>query len=367
MDENGRTASRTAVLVCQGRAAADGRAAVGRFADPVAIRLLRPEERTVVDLVRAGTPPEGWQARTGYESVRACAEIAVPRTVAIDEALRTGPGAGLVAGADVGSASGTGAGSASGTGVGSATGTGVGPATGTGVGPATGADAGPATGADAGTEAGVDAGVGRQLVILGAGLDTRAWRLAELARTDVWEVDHPASQQDKRARLAAAEARPTARAVHFTAVDFAVDDLSAALDAAGHDPAAPTTWLWEGVIPYLTRAQVAVTLAALAARTAPGSTLVLNYQSPSAKAAAGRLLTRLLGNSVTAGEPWRSLWTPGRMAALLADHGLHVTSDHDLLTLARALDTPTRSRSSLRTGRVAVAVATPRRPGPPAH
>ncbi|GLW75206.1 S-adenosyl-L-methionine-dependent methyltransferase [Kitasatospora phosalacinea] len=286
-----RAASRTAVLVCQGRAAADGRAAVGRFADPVAVRLLRDEERAVVEQVRAGTPPQGWRERTGYEGVRACAEIAVPRTVAIDEALRS---------------------QASG-----------------------------------------------QLVVLGAGLDTRAWRLADLAHTDVWEVDHPASQQDKRARLAAAGAEPVARSVRFTAVDFAVDDLAAALAAAGHDPAAPTTWLWEGVVPYLTRAQVRATLAALAGRTAPGSALVLNYQAPSAKAAAGRLLTRLLGSSVTAGEPWRSRWTPQRMAALLAEHGFRVTADDDLLTLARPLDTPVRGRTSLRNGRVAVALAGP--------
>ncbi|MFE1322949.1 class I SAM-dependent methyltransferase [Kitasatospora phosalacinea] len=285
----GRAASRTAVLVCQGRAAADGRAAVGRFADPVAVRLLRAEERTVVEQVRAGTPPQGWRERTGYESVRACAEVAVPRTVAIDEALRERTGS--------------------------------------------------------------------QLVVLGAGLDTRAWRLANLARTDVWEVDHPASQQDKRARLAAAGAEPAARSVHFTAVDFAADDLATALADAGHDPAAPTTWLWEGVVPYLTRAQVRATLAALAGRTAPGSALVLNYQAPSAKAAAGRLLTRLLGDSVTAGEPWRSLWKPQQLAALLADHGFRTTADHDLLTLARPLATPTRARTSLRTGRVAVAVA----------
>ncbi|MDR3031563.1 MAG: class I SAM-dependent methyltransferase [Kitasatospora sp.] len=293
--ENARTASRTAVLVCQGRAAADGRAGGGRFADPVAGRLLRADERAVVDQVRAGTPPSGWKERTGYEGVRACAEIAVPRTVAIDEALRAHPNG--------------------------------------------------------------------QLVVLGAGLDTRAWRLAALADTDVWEVDHPASQRDKQDRLAAADLRPTARSaraarsVRITPVDSAGDALGPALDAPGHDPAAPTTWLWEGVVPYLTREQVHATLAALAARTAPGSALVLNYQAPSAKAAAGRLLTRLLGNSVTAGEPWRSLWRPERIAALLAEHGLRTVADHDLLTLAQDLDTPTGSRASLRSGRVAVAVA----------
>ncbi|MGV9341838.1 class I SAM-dependent methyltransferase [Streptomyces sp. NPDC003688] len=287
MSENERAASRTAVLVCQGRAAADGRFAVGRFGDPVAVRLLCVEEREAVDEVRAGMPPDGWRARTVYESVRACAEVVVPRTVAIDDALH--------------------------------------------------------------------ARVTGRLVVLGAGLDTRAWRLTELAETDVWEVDHPASQQDKRARLAEAAPEATARSVRFTPVDFATDDLGAALDAAGHDPALPTVWLWEGVVPYLTRDQVRATLSALAARTAPGSTLVLNYQSPSVKAAAGRLLARLLGSAVTAGEPWRSLWRPRRMASLLAEYGFHVTSDDSLLVLAVGLCSPTRGRTSLRSGRVAVA------------
>jgi methyltransferase (TIGR00027 family) len=286
MSERGRAASRTAVLVCQGRAAADGPAAPGRFADPVAVRLLRVAERTPVDEVRSNTPPRGWRERTVYESVRACAEVVVPRTVAIDEALRAR-----------------------------------------------------ATG---------------QLVILGAGLDTRAWRLPELARTDVWEVDHPASQKDKRARLAAGLSA-TARSVQFTPVDFAVDDLGAALDAAGHDPSAPTTWLWEGVVPYLTRNEVRATVAALVARTVPGSALVVNYQAPSARAAVGRLLTRVLGSSITSGEPWRSLWRPQQMAELLAEFGLGVVSDDNLLALADTLGIPTRGRTSLRSGRVAVA------------
>ncbi|MEV6793655.1 class I SAM-dependent methyltransferase [Streptomyces sp. NPDC051320] len=302
MSESGRAASRTAVLVCQGRAVADGKAAPGRFADPVAVRLLRIAERTSVDEVRGSTPPEGWQARTAYERVRACAEVVVPRTVAIDDAL--------------------------------------------------------------------GARVTGQLVILGAGLDTRAWRLPGLAQTDVWEVDHPASQQDKRARLGEAveavrgpdegdlpvgELPTIARSVRFTPVDFAVDDLGMALDAARHDPSAPTTWLWEGVVPYLTRDEVRATVAALAARTVPGSALVVNYQAPSVKAAAGMLLTRVLGGSVTSGEPWRSLWRPQQMAALLAEHGLRVVSDDTLLALAHSLGSPARRRASLQSGRVAVA------------
>jgi O-methyltransferase involved in polyketide biosynthesis len=84
-------ASRTAVLVCQGRAAADGRIAVGRFADPVAVTMLRDQERVPVDRVRAGTQPAGWTERVDYEAVRACAELMVPRTIAIDEAVRARP------------------------------------------------------------------------------------------------------------------------------------------------------------------------------------------------------------------------------------------------------------------------------------
>ncbi|MFF4553874.1 class I SAM-dependent methyltransferase [Streptomyces sp. NPDC001422] len=281
-----RVASRTAVLVCQGRAAADGRAGTARFADPVAVRLLRAGERAPVEQVRANTPPTGWRERTAYESVRACAEVVVPRTVAIDEALR--------------------------------------------------------------------AHVGDQLVILGAGLDTRAWRLSELARTDVWEVDHPASQEDKQDRLPTEQA-VVARSVRFTPVDFALDDLGTALDSAGHAPSAPTTWLWEGVIPYLTRDEVRATVAALAARTAPGSALVVNYQTPSTRAAAGRLLTRFLGSSITSGEPWRSLWRPEQLAALLDEYGLRVVSDGNLLDLAHTHGIPTQGRTSLRSGRVAVA------------
>jgi methyltransferase (TIGR00027 family) len=146
-----------------------------------------------------------------------------------------------------------------------------------------------------------------------------------------------------------------ARSVRFTPVDFAVDDLGAALDTAGHDPSAPTTWLWEGVVPYLTRDTVRATLATLAARTAPGSALIVNYQTPSAKAAAGRLLTRVLGSSITSGEPWRSLWRPQQMAALLAEYGMRVVSDDTLLALVHSIGGPARGRASLQSGRVAVA------------
>src|SRR5215471_9143121 len=79
--------SHTAVLVAQGRAVADGRLAMARFADPVARSLLRDDERVPVDQVRAGTIPDNARQRMTYEMVQACGEVMVPRTVAIDDAI----------------------------------------------------------------------------------------------------------------------------------------------------------------------------------------------------------------------------------------------------------------------------------------
>ena len=283
-------ASRTAVLVCQGRAAADGRIAVGRFADQVAITMLRDAERVPVDQVRAGMPPAGWAERVDYEAVRACAELMVPRTIAIDEAVRARPAP--------------------------------------------------------------------QVVILGAGLDARAWRMKELAGADVFEVDHPPSQHEKQDRIG--DQVPVARSLRYVPVDFTRDRLDAALSEAGHQPSAPTTWIWEGVVPYLHRPAVAATVAVVRALSAPGSNLIVNYQSRSVLAAVGRIVARAMNASARRRSPWadeprRSAWTPETMRRLLTSHGFTVTSDEDLLGLARRLSSPAHRRISMRTGRIAVA------------
>lgn len=100
----------------------------------------------------------------------------------------------------------------------------------------------------------VRAAANSQLVILGAGLDGRAWRMPELSGVDVFEVDHPASQLDKRERVAGLQA--TAGSLRFVPVDLARAALGPALAAAGHDESRPTTWVLEGVIPYLSAGDV---------------------------------------------------------------------------------------------------------------
>ena len=111
-----------------------------------------------------------------------------------------------------------------------------------------------------------------QVVVLGAGLDARAWRMPELARATVFEVDHPASQRDKQRRLG--DLAPTAGQVVPVAVDLEHDPLAPALEAAGFDPALETTWVWEGVVPYLTSDAVAE------GTVAPGRRAVRTRQHP---------------------------------------------------------------------------------------
>ena len=157
-----------------------------------------------------------------------------------------------------------------------------------------------------------------QVVILGAGYDGRAWRMSEMTGVKVFEVDHPATQRDKQARLAALPA--AIGDVAFVAVNFERDSIGAALQRAGHDAAAPTCWIWEGVVMYLTRDAMRATLADVAGRSAPGSTLIVNYHTVHRRWFA-RLMFRLIG------EPQISAWTPEEMSADLRSAGFVVRDD----------------------------------------
>jgi methyltransferase (TIGR00027 family) len=168
-----------------------------------------------------------------------------------------------------------------------------------------------------------------QIVILGAGLDGRAWRMSELRDKTVFEVDHPDSQREKRTR---AEALPQiAGDVRFVPVDFQRDDLDSALSAAGHDPSRPTTWIWEGVVMYLALADIEATLAVIARRSAEASRLIVAYHSPGLILPLIRVLVGRLG------EPLRTTLTADGMRAMLEKHGFAVLDDKDLPTIGAAL------------------------------
>ena len=158
----------------------------------------------------------------------------------------------------------------------------------------------------------------RQVVILGAGYDGRAWRMKELAGVKVFEVDHPATQGDKRAHLS--ELPPAIGLVTFVPIDFERESLDTVLGRAGHDRTLPTCWIWEGVVMYLTHDAMRATLASVAARSGPGSTLIVNYHTVH-RGLIARLIFRLIG------EPQISVWTPEEMAADLRSAGFVVRED----------------------------------------
>jgi methyltransferase (TIGR00027 family) len=162
-----------------------------------------------------------------------------------------------------------------------------------------------------------------QVVILGAGYDGRAWRMPELAGAIVFEIDHPATQALKRARVT--ELERTAREVRFVAVDFTKDDLDAKLAEAGHDTSRPTMWIWEGVVMYLTPEEVDATLAIIARRSAPKSRIAIVYHAP------GGMILRVVGLLVRRmGEPFRSKFTAAQMRALLTRYDFTAKRDEDL-------------------------------------
>lgn len=187
-----------------------------------------------------------------------------------------------------------------------------------------------------------------QVVILGAGLDGRAFRMPELRDAVVFEVDHPASQREKRARVGALTR--TAREVRFVPVDFTRDSLERALAEAGHDPTLPTTWIWEGVVMYLTAKEIEATLAVLSRRSSPGSRLIVVYFVRALMLYAIRPWLRLVG------EPVRSVHTVGRMRTLLASHRFRVARDVSVPEIGVGITTEI-ARGTRRLGHLRVVTA----------
>jgi methyltransferase (TIGR00027 family) len=118
----------------------------------------------------------------------------------------------------------------------------------------------------------------RQLVVLGAGLDTTAYRAPPSQDLRLFEVDHPATQAWKRERLAEAGI-PLPAALSFVAIDFERATLAEGLAAAGFDSAQQTFFSWLGVVPYLTDDAIFSTLGFIAGLPG-GAHVVFDYVNP---------------------------------------------------------------------------------------
>ena len=159
----------------------------------------------------------------------------------------------------------------------------------------------------------VEGGV-EQYVLLGAGLDTFAYRNS-YARLRVFEVDHPATQQWKR-ELLQRNRIAIPESVTYTPVDFERQSLSAQLVDTGFNHRAPTFFAWLGVVPYLTLGAFRGTLSFISAQP-PGSGVTLDYGQPREVLP---FLEQLAHDSLAsrvekAGEPFRLFFTPADIAA----------------------------------------------------
>jgi methyltransferase (TIGR00027 family) len=175
---------------------------------------------------------------------------------------------------------------------------------------------------------GVRRGV-NQYVILGAGLDTFAYRNPyPRGVLQVFEVDHPATQAWKRARLE--EVGITLPGdLTFAPVDFEAQTLAEGLLAAGYDPGQDTFFSWLGVTEYLTSEAVMATLRFIA--TAPvGSGVVFDYMlSPSLLTPAQRPRFEALAQRVaSAGEPWQAFFDPAVLTRDLRAMGFGYVEDN---------------------------------------
>lgn len=163
----------------------------------------------------------------------------------------------------------------------------------------------------------------RQYILLGAGMDTFAFRRPDLLQQlAVFEVDHPATQAFKRHRLAELrwEIPPQ---LHFVPVDLAKDNLATALRASPHEPSEASFISWLGVTYYLTRDDVLSTWRSIAASAGAGGTVVFDYLDPEAfdPERAARSTQRTLELVRRAGEPMQTGFDPSTLAADLESCG----------------------------------------------
>jgi methyltransferase (TIGR00027 family) len=187
----------------------------------------------------------------------------------------------------------------------------------------------------------------RQILVLGAGLDTFAYRLEQSQDMCVFELDHPATQRDKQSRLAAARI-PVPGHVAYVAHDFERGSMIGALEAAGFDLRKRTFVLWLGVTPYLTEEAVFATLGALA-RLASGAEVVFDYTNPprAIEEGATRDFHREMAARVAeSGEPFRCAFHTAELHARARSLGFSDIEDLDRAALiARYLpDLPVAAR-----------------------
>jgi methyltransferase (TIGR00027 family) len=162
-----------------------------------------------------------------------------------------------------------------------------------------------------------------QVVLLGAGLDSRAWRLPSLANLLIFEVDHPNTSSAKQRRLR--ELHADLAHVRFVQVDFDREQVAERLRIAGFNPSRRTIVVWDGVTNYLQREAVDA-IAAWAGRLSRGSEFIFTYvhagvlDGTSSFHGAAEMLRKV----AQSGEPWTFGLRPEEVAGYLQPFGLRL-------------------------------------------
>jgi methyltransferase (TIGR00027 family) len=170
-----------------------------------------------------------------------------------------------------------------------------------------------------------------QYVLLGAGLDTFAYRTeAKYPGLTVFEVDHPATQAWKRERLSEARIDVTANVV-YAPVDFETETLVDGLMRASFNFSQPAVFAWLGVTPYLLPDTVIATLRAIAQRMQKGSEIVFDFAQPPTNLDGDQRasFTAMADRVAALGEPFRSFFEPELLARELTAVGFSSVEDFD--------------------------------------
>jgi methyltransferase (TIGR00027 family) len=167
-----------------------------------------------------------------------------------------------------------------------------------------------------------------QLVVLGAGFDSRSYRLPQIGRVRVFEVDRPAIQERKIQTITRRFGWPATHVAHIP-IDFQTQTVDLALLANGFDSQVPSFIVWEGVTNYLSEHTVDFTVRGLSNVAAAGSRMLFTYVhrgllDGSVEFAGG---LRVLERVRKAGEPWTFGFEPRELPAYLAERGWTLIED----------------------------------------
>ncbi len=167
----------------------------------------------------------------------------------------------------------------------------------------------------------------RQVVILGAGYDSRAYRIEGIERARVFEVDRAETQAMKR-RVLMRRLRPFPPHTVFVATDFMKQTLADVLTSAGFDPERKAFFIWEGVTNYLDEGSVDATLRFVGGNS-PGGRIAFTYTHRGVIDGSGDFWVspNVIRHLQRAGEPWTFGFYPAEVVSYLHARGLELKQD----------------------------------------